>query len=139
MFIVANDVPVVKVFALQLPWFVTPRSSSEQIAGSIVFYFRSSPNKEVQSFSSLLISCKVFFPKPTCTVDATWETPARHAQTQYLPLSCHVGVSCSIVVHSHEQVIVADVVKECCRFAVGLNLDLTVLLTSSLYGVKFTT
>ena len=41
--------------------------------------------------------------------------------TQYLPLSCYVGVSCSIVVHSHEQVIVADVVKECCRVAVGLN------------------
>ena len=27
----------------------------------------------------------------------------------------------SIVVHSHEQVIVADVVKECFRVAVGLN------------------
>ena len=48
-------------------------------------------------------------------------TPARHAQTQYLPLSCYVGVSCSIVVHSHEQVIVADVLKDCCRVAVGLN------------------
>ena len=48
-------------------------------------------------------------------------TPARHAQTQYLLLSCYVGVSCSIVVHSHEQVIVADVLKDCCRVAVGLN------------------
>jgi len=66
--------------------------------------------------------CKVFFPKPICTVDATYETPAgRHAQSQYLPSSCYVGVSCSIVVHSHEQVIVAHVVKECCRVVVGLN------------------
>ena len=36
---------------------------------------------------------------------------------------CHVmwenGASCSIVVDPHEQVIVADVVKECCWVAVG--------------------
>ena len=36
---------------------------------------------------------------------------------------CHVKwgncVSCSIIVHPHEKVIVADVVKECCWVAVG--------------------
>ena len=46
---------------------------------------------------------------------------------------CHVmwenGASCSIVVDPHEQVIVADVVKECCW--------VTVLLISS-FGVKVT-
>ena len=108
-------------FTVLSTWFVTPRSSSEQIAGSIVFYFRSSPNKEEQSFSSLLISCNVFSPSQHVQSITRKETPARHAQTQYLPVSCYVGVSCSIVVHSHEQVIVADVVKECCRVAVGLN------------------
>ena len=48
--------------------------------------------------------------------------PARHSQSQYLPVSCYVGKWClaqHIVVDPHEQVIVADVVKECCWVAVG--------------------
>ena len=49
---------------------------------------------------------------------------------------CHVmwenGASCSIVVDPHEQVIVADVVKECCWVAVGHDgfVDLFIYMRS---------